>query len=269
MKKRMIALSLALLLALTACGKEQAPAPAEDENAQTQEEQVPQQPETPEEEGEEQQTQEAPAEEADPDSQEPSAQPEEQQPETPAQPETPKPQEPAQPEASEPQKPEQTDPAEQPQPPQTPAQQPDQGEDAEKDGSVDLTAFYESLVSGQKLPAMMLTEGEALETYYSGLSSISTNQCSVYMTMISAAVGELALVEVQDAADVEAVKEIFQARIDYQVGDDENPGGAWYPGSIESWKNDSRIVSNGNCVMLVACEGADDVVAAFNALFAA
>ena len=68
---------------------------------------------------------------------------------------------------------------------------------------------------------------------------------------------------------MQKVKDIFQARIDYQVGDEKTPGGAWYPESIEGWKNGSRIVSNGNFVMLVALStGADDVVASFNALFA-
>lgn len=135
--------------------------------------------------------------------------------------------------------------------------------------SVDLAAFYESLTANNaNMPAMMQAEGETLDAFYTGLSAIKTNQCGVYMAMISAAVGEIALVEVENAADVQAVKDIFQARIDYQVGDDANPGGAWYPATIEGWKNNSRIVSNGNYVMLVALEGADDVVAAFNALFA-
>ena len=119
------------------------------------------------------------------------------------------------------------------------------------------------------MPSMMLQEGETLDAFYPGLSAISTSQCGVYTATISASVGELALVEVKDAADVQKVKDIFQARIDYQVGDEKTPGGAWYPESIEGWKNGSRIVSNGNFVMLVALStGADDVVASFNALFA-
>ena len=135
--------------------------------------------------------------------------------------------------------------------------------------NVDLTAFYESVASGGNLPAMMQMEGETLDALYPGLSAIKTNQCGVYTAMISAAVGEIALVEVQNASDVQAVKDIFQARIDYQVGDDQNPGGAWYPASIEGWKNGSRIVSNGNYIMLVALsDGADGVVDSFNALFA-
>lgn len=136
-------------------------------------------------------------------------------------------------------------------------------------GTVDLTAFYETLAADEDWPAMMMAEGEVLDAFYPGLSDISTNQCGVYTAMISASVGEIALVEVQNAGDVQKVKDIFQARIDYQVGDGENPGGAWYPESIEGWKTGSRIVSNGNFVMLVATyEKSDDVVAAFNALFA-
>ena len=117
-------------------------------------------------------------------------------------------------------------------------------------------------------PGMMAMEGEALEAFYPGLSAIATKQCVVQMAMISASGDEIALVEVENSADVETVKAIFQARIDYQVGDGETPGGAWYPAPTEMWKSESRIVSNGNFVMLVAHNGADGVVSSFNALFA-
>ena len=150
-----------------------------------------------------------------------------------------------------------------------PAEKPAEKPAEQPAASVDLTAFYESLAANStNMPAMMQADGETLDAFYTGLGDIKTRQCGVYMAMISAAVGEIALVEVENAADVQAVKDIFQARINYQVGDDANPGAAWYPASIEGWKNNSRIVSNGNYVMMVALEGADDVVAAFNALFA-
>ena len=161
-------------------------------------------------------------------------------------------------------------PAEKPaeKPVETPAEKPADSQ-SKPAAKVDLTAFYETVMSGENRPAMMQAEGEILDAFYPGLSAIKTNQCGVYTAMISAAVGEIALVEVENAADVQAVKDIFQARINYQVGDDENPGGAWYPQTIEGWKNGSRIISNGNYVMLIALsEGADDVVNSFNALFA-
>ena len=152
-------------------------------------------------------------------------------------------------------------------PAEKPAQKP--AEKPAESKSVDLAAFFETFASGENRPAMMQADGEVLDAFYPGLTAIKTKQCGVYTAMISAAVGELALVEVENSADVQAVKDIFQARINYQVGDDENPGGAWYPQTIEGWKNGNRIVSNGNYVMLVALsEGADDVVNSFNALFA-
>ena len=133
---------------------------------------------------------------------------------------------------------------------------------------VDLTAFYNAMASGAEWPAMAEAEEEVINALYPGLNELSTEQCGIYMTMMSAAVGEIALVEVSDSSDAQAVKDIFQARIDEQVGDDKNPGGAWYPASIEGWKNNSRIVSNDSYVMLIVMEGADDIVAGFHALFA-
>ena len=166
------------------------------------------------------------------------------------------------------------DPAKKPE--STPVQKPVENVPAEKPAEdqskpapgVDLTAFYESVLSASEWPMMGAMEGETLDAFYPGLTAIAVNQSVVSMAMMGSVVAEIALVEVQNAADVETVKGIFQARINYQVGDENNPGGAWYPESIEGWKNDSRIVTNGNYVMMVAYSGADDVVAAFQALVA-
>ena len=113
----------------------------------------------------------------------------------------------------------------------------------------------------------MALEGDAVEQWYAGLSGLSVKQQLIYTPMISAVACEIAMVEVENAGDVETVKAIFQARIDAQVGTDDEPGGAWYPETIEGWKNNSRIVSNGNYVMLIVWEQADQFVDEFNALF--
>lgn len=138
---------------------------------------------------------------------------------------------------------------------------------------IDLAAFYETLRAENTWPELMnLTEDETmtelLDSYYPGLTEIPTKQCGVYVAAISAAVGELALVEVENAEDAEKVEAIFQARIDYQVGDESNPGGAWYPETIEGWQTDSRIVSSGNYIMLAVGDNADGAVEQFNALLA-
>lgn len=257
MKRRLLALLLALTMtvALTACGGKETP---EEESDSSVEEQLPEQEDT---EGGESADQEEAEEETEGEqtSQDPQTDDE-----TAREPETEKPQTPAQKPAEKPQAPAQK-PAEKP---QTPAEKPVEKPE-NKPASVDLAAFVASLSQSDAWPAMMKAEGEVLDSYYAGLSGIAANQCEVHTSMISAAVGEIALVEVQNADDVQKVKDIFQARVSYQVGDETNPGGAWYPDSIEGWKNGSRIVSNGNYVMLVALsEGADSVVDAFNALFA-
>ena len=79
--------------------------------------------------------------------------------------------------------------------------------------------------------------------------------------------GEFGLVQVKNSEDVAAVKAIFQARIDYMVGDGNGPGGAWYPGPTMMWDENSRVVSNGNYVMMVIHENCDDIVSQFNELF--
>ena len=133
-------------------------------------------------------------------------------------------------------------------------------------GSVDLAAFHMSLMDtyGENFPAVMnLCEMiEMLDGFYPGLSAVETSQMMVYQPMMGAVVCEIALVEVVNSADVETVKGILQQRIDDQVA-----GGAWYPASIEGWEKNSRIVSNGNCVMMIAYSECDAVVEAFNGLF--
>ena len=101
-----------------------------------------------------------------------------------------------------------------------------------------------------------------LDNYYAGLSSVATEQRQVYINMMSMNMGELAVVQVKDSKDVATVKAIFQAHIDSMVN-----GGAWYPAPNRIWSEQSRVVSNGNYVMMVVGEDCDAIVKDFNALF--
>ena len=136
--------------------------------------------------------------------------------------------------------------------------------------SADLAAFYEETMTAlveekgqENVPMMMALEGEMLDAFYPGLSEVATKQCIAYAPAMSAVAAEVVLVEVENAEDVEKVQEILQARIDAQIA-----GGAWYPETIEGWKNNSRIAVSGNCVMMIAYSECDAVVDAFNGLFA-
>lgn len=155
-----------------------------------------------------------------------------------------------------------------PTPDPTPEPTPDATPDpAPAPDGVDLAAFYEDMTGKYEFGFLELADEGLLDGYYTGLTGIDTKQCLVYITMMSMNNGEFGLVQVSDSADVDAVKAIFQARIDYMVGDGNGPGGAWYPGPTEMWDNYSRVVSNGNYVMMVIHENCDDIVSQFNALF--
>lgn len=151
---------------------------------------------------------------------------------------------------------------------ETPAETPEENtpEAPAAPAGVDLGAFYTSLTQtyGENFPANMnLCESvEMLDAFYPGLSGLETKQLMIYQPMMGAVVCEIALAEAANEADVETIKGIFQSRIDSQVD-----GGAWYPESIEGWKNNSRIVANGNTIMMIAYSECDAVVEAFNALF--
>lgn len=103
---------------------------------------------------------------------------------------------------------------------------------------------------------------EMAQGIYPDLSGIATEQCLVYAPMFSLSAAESVLVQVSDPTDVDAVKDILQARVDIQVS-----GGAFYPFAVETWKNNSRIVSNGSYIMLIVSGDCDAVVKEFNALF--
>ena len=101
-----------------------------------------------------------------------------------------------------------------------------------------------------------------IEMYFPGLTAIDTKQLHIYMPGMSAVAYEVVLVEVVNESDVEAVKAILQGRIDAQAA-----GGAWYPEVVDGWINNSRIVSNGNYIMLAVGTDCDTFVDGFNALF--
>ena len=122
----------------------------------------------------------------------------------------------------------------------------------------DLTEFYNKIMAAaEEGPFMMdvAADAEMLEATYPGLKDIDTKQLVAFTPAMSAVAIEFAFVEVANAADVEAVKTIFQTRIDNQVN-----GGAWYPETIEGWQNNSEIVVIDNYVCLFVCAEKDGMI---------
>lgn len=127
---------------------------------------------------------------------------------------------------------------------------------------VDLSAFYTTESGKYEFGMVTLADAELAANVYPGLFDIATEQCLPYINMMTMNTSEIVLVQVTNSSDVDKVKSILQSRIDAQV-----EGGAWYPSAIDAWQNNSRIVSNGNYIMMVVHESCDSIVSDFNALF--
>ena len=142
------------------------------------------------------------------------------------------------------------------------------GEGTGNDGakSVDLNQYYEDFMASlgaDNTPAMMDVEAEALDSLYQGLSAYKTAQSVVKVAAINSVAFEFALVELENESDAQAVADIFQARVDYQVN-----GGALYPQTTADWEN-AQIITHGNVVALIVA-GTEQAraVEAFEKLFA-
>lgn len=145
-----------------------------------------------------------------------------------------------------------------------PEAKPEEKPEAPAPAGVDLAAFFETIFTDpENTPALMPMESDALDAFYPGLTALSLNQTVAYMPMMTAVPCEIVMVECANAADVETVKTLFQARITAQVDNHFN-----YPMVIEAWETEAQVVSNGNFVALFVVSGmTDQVVSNFNALF--
>ena len=118
-----------------------------------------------------------------------------------------------------------------------------------------LNTFYQAIMDAQPEDAEALILFEEsnpalIASFYPGLDSIELNQQAYYMPPIVTHPCEIDLVEVKNDADVQAVVEIFQARIDMGA-DNKN-----YPESAAGWHRYAQVQKSGNFVcMIVLPEG--------------
>ena len=152
-------------------------------------------------------------------------------------------------------------PVESPEPSAVPSAEPSPSPSPSTAPGVDLTAFYNTLVSTYDFASMMEMDTVALDNFYPGLSAISANQLVAQMAMITSSANEIVLIECANSSDVDTVRSIFETRKQTQAD-----GGAWYPATIEQWGN-AQICVSGNYVMLICHANAADIAASFYALF--
>ena len=129
--------------------------------------------------------------------------------------------------------------------------------------ALDLEELYNEGIAvlnqmGDSAPVLFPeTDINYLENFYPGLSDIELKQLYAGVAPVTNAPFEIILVEVANEADVETVKEIFQARADRESGD------STYPENAQAWLNNTRITSRGNYVFLAVMMGSAEIPAQF------
>ena len=102
---------------------------------------------------------------------------------------------------------------------------------------------------------------EEINSVYPGLSDIECKQLVAYFPPVMGASYEVVMVEVANSKDVDAVKAIFQTRIDSIVND------TTYPDNAAGWKAGADIYVNGSYVVLSVLPEGVEKPAAFKAEF--
>lgn len=131
--------------------------------------------------------------------------------------------------------------------------------------AVDLESFWTEELSKYQWGDGYFAEldEEMTENYYPGLQDVPAEQRIIQVPMMSAVVNEYVFMECRTEEDAGQAAEILQKRVD-----DQADGGAWYPESMESWKQ-AQVITQGRYVAMIASAEAQEAIAGdFNALFA-
>ena len=129
------------------------------------------------------------------------------------------------------------------------------GKDKGPEPGTPVSSFYDAILADQPEDTEDLiffeeSDPALINSFYPGLDGIELSQQAFYMPPVATHPCEIALVEVKNAANVQAVVDIFQARID--LGADNTT----YPESAAGWQLYAQVQRSGNFVcMIVLPEG--------------
>ena len=125
------------------------------------------------------------------------------------------------------------------------------GKDEGPEPGTPVSSFYDAILADQPEDTEDLiffeeSDSALINSFYPGLDGIELSQQAFYMPPIATHPCEIVLVEVKDAANVQAVVDIFQARID--LGADNTT----YPESAAGWQLYGQVQCSGNFVCMIA-----------------
>ena len=128
---------------------------------------------------------------------------------------------------------------------------------------IDLEALYNQGIAvldqmGSQAPVLFPeTSIDYVNEFYPGIADIELKQFYGGFAPVTNAPFEIILVEVADEADVPAVLEIYQGRVDRESDD------STYPENAEAWLNNCKITSRGPYVFLAVLMDPCEVPAEF------
>lgn len=146
-----------------------------------------------------------------------------------------------------------------PEPAPTPDITPDTTPDTKPDADLTAADIWDAILTAvgeDKLPAFMQADADMLEGFY-GLTSDAYSDVACMTPMMIVHATEICIVR---ATDADAV----QAAFDKRLADLDSTWSMYLPEQYELVQN-AQTVTNGEWMLLVVSEYADDIVAAFNA----
>lgn len=140
--------------------------------------------------------------------------------------------------------------------------------DGQTDGqTVDLRAAYDAAIAqvnealGDNAPVLLeTTDMDMLNGYYTGIKDVALKQWVAFQSPTGTSC-EVVMAEVENSADAETLRTIFQTRVDNMAND------TTYPDEAGMWKNNATVSVNGNYVVLEVLPEGCTVPDAFLAKF--
>ena len=129
---------------------------------------------------------------------------------------------------------------------------------------VDLQKAYDAAMESIASEDVVLfpeADESMIESIYPGLGAIECKQTVIALPPVLGNACEVAMVETASAADAEAVRAIFQSRVDSMAND------TTYPDNAQGWKNGAHVSVSGCFVVLAVMPEGIELPAAFLAQF--
>ncbi len=135
---------------------------------------------------------------------------------------------------------------------------PGKDEPGADDGALTTGAIIEAMTTAVEQPMQMELEPELVKDWYH-LDPALLEEYTIRIPMMNVKTNELAVLKVKDAADLPVV----QAAIEQRAADVQKQFETYLPDQYENAKN-YKLITEGNYILFVISESADELVAVFN-----